>query len=114
MSPLPNVAGALYGMTSAIRLKVATISVEDHEATQSFGDDVVFQGVIVPQTPQQLQAKPEGQRDWKWWALYTTRDMKPNDMIVDASGDRYKVVQKAPWAVAGAGFNVYDLQQGWQ
>ena len=85
---------------SIVNYKVVEVT-NDHE----------FTGILIPQTPQALAIKPEGQRTWKWWSLVTGEDMKPDDVMKDENGQTYRIMTKTDFAQSG--FYSYEVVEGY-
>jgi hypothetical protein len=72
-----------------------------------------FQGIIMPLTERQLFLKPEGQRAWSWFLLYSdlALDLKVDD-VVDYLGKQTRVMTKKNWELYG--YREFHLIQDWK
>ncbi len=112
VSGLPDMGSALLGIfypITAVTLCKAQIDGFVKEIETS----VQTQGVIQPQSPQQVAMKPEGFRAWKWMDLHCLPDLilKPDD-IVKIDGVRYRVMSIYPYSQYG--FMHYELGQNYE
>lgn len=105
----PDVSGALEGMTETLCLVQETQVVQDYEIIEPISEDFYFEGVLQPMKPQRLLLKPEGQRNWRWWELWTELDLKINDIVIDPEGVRFRVTARTPWF--NAGYYQYELTE---
>jgi hypothetical protein len=66
--------------------------------TQEVPRPIRTRAAVEPFTPQQLNIRPEGQRGWKWFTLFTLSnlDMKLDD-VVRLFGKKYRVMEKYDW-----------------
>lgn len=129
MSPLPQVAGAVSRFSEKAQFLLGTKEVLDFEAAETFGanpfggggagigpfDDPgnlagIFTGMLVPVPPQKVAIKPEGQRTWKWWALFSRKRLSVDDLILDRDLRRYRVKSVADWSKAG--YYEYEMVEG--
>jgi hypothetical protein len=105
----PDVSEALEGLTETLYLETETQVVADYETTETTGTDLAFEGVLEPMKPQRLLLKPEGQRNWRWWELWTDLDIKINAVVIDPEGVRFRVTARIPWF--NAGYYQYELTE---
>lgn len=72
-----------------------------------------FMGVWQPFSFQQLNMKPIGQRDWKWFTCHSTPDLVliPDDKI-KFQGTKYRVMAKGDYSLYG--FIEYQLVEDYQ
>jgi hypothetical protein len=129
----PDVSEAVWGLTEHITFVVVTRQAADFEAVENLGDNSgygqgpygfgpyggglvdpsgIFDGSLQPLKPQSLMLKPEGQRSWRWWTLWTESFMNVGDKIVDYYGKRYKIMSTANWS--GGGYYEYELVEGFE
>jgi len=108
--PFPNMTAPLSGWTKTMVFKKVTDTIVDYENVKTL-TDYPFEGVFEPMSPRELFFKPEGQRNWKWWTLWTRNgiDVENGDIIEDFNGLRFKVMKSNDWSQAGYG--QYDLLQ---
>lgn len=105
----PNMLGVLGSWSGHQQLQVTTPVVNDFEVTVEEDEATPFMGVLQPMPPEKVAIKPEGERDWKWWTLWTGQDMKNKDIVTDASGKRFVVISRTDWS--GGAYYQYDLRE---
>lgn len=101
--PIPNVSGALWGLTKPNQFAIINKKIVDHELVETNASVTVFQGNLQPVPPRKLRILREGERNWKFWGLTTTQVLRNDDVIVDGSGKQYRVVTLEDWNDAGIG-----------
>ena len=107
---LPQMQGALYPYADEISFVRLEKTVVDGEVVEKKILDCVFNGVLEPIPPRKLMIKPEGQRSWRWWTLWTEQDLKIDWIVQDDEGVTYRVMTKTNWKQAG--YYEYELTQG--
>lgn len=105
----PNMAEAFSGWTDAIQFSVIKKNIADFEVVESSLDVIVFEGQLEPLKPQEILVKPEGQRSWKWWTLWTESELNLDDVVQDDSGKQYRVMAVQDWH--NANYFEYQLVQ---
>ena len=114
---LPNMSGALETyMRPMTASRVITVGpnadtgflpILQEESPTDFG------GCFLPYPSRDLYMKPEKQRAWKWWRLYTNSDLclKENDRVI-VDGRKFTVMKDSDFYQAG--FYKYSLVEGYQ
>ena len=100
---------ALAGFSEPVQFAVVSKTVVDYKAVNSFSSVAWLTGSMQPLPAQALKVKPEGQRTWKWWKLWTDQQLKLNDEIQDKCGRRYKVMEVSDWR--DSGYFEYELME---
>lgn len=95
--PLPSVIEALWDFGTPVRFLVVSKVVVDFEVAEAEKDKASFLGVLIPLPAQDLKIKPEGQRKWQAWELYTDYELSLDDMIQDQAGKKFRVLTKENW-----------------
>lgn len=100
--PFPQMAGVFAGWQNSMTFKKVTDTIEDFENVK-YETSYPFEGVFQPMRSQEINFKPEGQRDWKWWTLWTRTELaiSNGDAIEDFNGIRYRVIRSNNWAQGG-------------
>ena len=98
----PDVSMAVMGMLYPMVFEIMQNSRVNGYA-QNIPIKFCTSACIQPFTPQMLKLKPEGDRAWSWFSIWslTVLDLKVNDRI-KANGKRYKIMEKMDWS-----FNQY-------
>lgn len=109
MSHVP-VSDALFGLTDTAQFAIIRKEAVDGEVVETKADIEYFQGVLQPLPPRKLLIKPEGQRTWKWWTLWTEQALALDNQIKDENGVLFRVLAVSDWRRAG-GYFEYDLAE---
>jgi hypothetical protein len=104
-----DVSEAFWGFTSPVQFRLVTPGIVDHEVEQLLTNAKTVDGVLEPLTHQRLAIKPEGQRNWQWWTLWTTTHLSNGDVLVDPAGLKFQVQTRADWR--SGGFLEYEVTE---
>ena len=105
----PNMSDVLNGMGKRVQFAVVSKTAVDFEAVETLADAVWFTASLQPIKAWELQFKPEGQRQWKWFTMFTTKDIALDYIIQDRDCKQFRVVEKKDWN--GAGFTEYQIYE---
>jgi len=107
----PSVSAAMWGIMSPSKFKIASRTPVDFEAQETFELGKTFAGTLEPMPDQKLLTKPEGERSWKWYQLWTRQQLNVGDVVVAGTPDfrTYQVMKKADWSKGGYFF--YQLTE---
>lgn len=105
----PNMTDGLAGFGEPIQFAVVSKTAVDYEASESLSSVSWMTGVKQPLPAQALRIKPEGQRTWKWWKVWTNQALKLDDEIQDSCRRQYRVMEKSDWNEAG--FYEYEFAE---
>lgn len=105
--PLPDLMEVLGDFTVLIQFRIMGKGTDDFEVVEKMNDPITFRGVLAPLTAQQLSIKPEGQRSWRWWNLYTKRDLTLDWIITDMDNVKFRVMNRRHWG----SFLEYELRE---
>lgn len=109
---LPNMSGALRGWMQPLEFWYVGKKQKDFKTTEVKIRKKTW-GVRTPLTGQQLFLKPEGERAWKWEAIYCLPNLKLNiDDIIVFGTTRYRVMQKNDYGEYG--YLEYHIIQDYQ
>jgi hypothetical protein len=100
---------AFWGFGDEIAFRVIKKTPNDFEVAETVATEIHFNAVIQPMPVQQLLIKPEGQRSWKWWHLWTTQCLDLDNIVQDQDGLQFRVMSRADWR--GANYISYELVQ---
>ena len=106
---LPNMTDALQGFMTSAQFMLVSKTTPDFEAVETAAVARWFEGVFEPIPPRRLLVKPEGQRQWKWWALWTLQPLVLDTIIQDFHGKQFRVMSDSDWARAG--YHAYELTE---
>lgn len=95
--PLPDVAEAMWDLYDTVGFRIIGKAVSDFEVVEFMPEAEYFQGVIQTVDPTKLEIKPEGQRRWNQFYLWTTKDLDLDWIVEDLNGKRYRLMSKSDW-----------------
>lgn len=101
--------GALWNWTEPVQFNVVATTAVDGEAIDTLENQVVFDGVLAPVTPRALLIKPEGERKYNYWTLWTEQELAMDSILQDEHGVFYRVLKKSDWRVSD--FQEYEIMQ---
>jgi hypothetical protein len=104
---IPDVSEALWDLTDAIEFRLVKKEAVDFQSKETLLDSEPFQGTLVPVPPTDLMVKPEGQRAWQWWTLFTIMDLIPGAEVTTGDGKQFKVMSHLDWGSVKA----YEMVQ---
>lgn len=109
---MPSMASAIMGFEETMQFTIVNKQVVDHEISESSKTPVIlwFEGNIQPLHSKELLVKPEGERKWKWWSLFTEMDLEVDTIIADRNGVQFRVMASNDWSQAG--YQQYQLTEG--
>ena len=101
MAPIPNMDSTLSGWGEPFQYAVIRKAATDFQVTESKTDVEWADGVLLPIPPRKLVMKPEGERNWKWWTLYSAQQLSNDWIVKDLEGKEFRVVSTSDWKAAG-------------
>lgn len=107
---VPDVSGALTDYYQPMTFNLLTKTVVGFQVDET-SDPIHFQGVLQPFIDRQLLLKPEGQRAWSWFQLFSTGLQLKVDDVVLYLGKQTRVMSKKNWELYG--YQEYHLVQDW-
>jgi len=105
----PNVSDAFWDWTNAVVFKVVRTAIVDFEVAETPLKDVIFDAVLEPTPAQKLLVKPEGQRSWKWFTMWSTFLLQDGQIIEDDQQKQYRVMSRSDWR--NGGHQQYEVVQ---
>lgn len=79
---------------------IKTIAV-DFEAQEDVQGIVTFPAVIEAMSPRDIDRKPEGERTWLWWKMWSTTKLRKDTVIQDPNGVEFRVANTQDWGQGG-------------
>lgn len=108
---LPDVSSALENWFQAITFIKIVKSIVNGRL-QEVETPISFRGVWQPMKTQDLEIKPEGQRDWRWFTIHSDTDieLKPDDKISYLNRE-FRVMKKNDYGLYG--YFQYEVVEGY-
>lgn len=103
---LVDVSEALWDLTEQVQFQVIAKATKDFEVVERVTSKIIFPANLQPQPPQKILLRPEGQRTWKWWTLWTRSLLDLDWVLESADGKRFRVMSKSDWNQA----NYYEYE----
>ena len=97
----PDMSDVLSGFSETIQFAVVSKAIVDYELSETKASIEYSTGVKQPLPSQKLRVKPEGQRTWRWWTMWSTKQLKLDDIIKDNCNREYRVMESSDWREAG-------------
>ena len=97
----PAVDDAFWDWTTPIVFIKLQTTIGDFEVTESQQNAQTFDAVLEPLNPRKLLVKPENQRRWKWWTIWTSFALQTDDVIRDPAGFQYRIMSVQDWRNGG-------------
>ena len=110
MNEFPDMSEVVDSFSETIKFACIGKAVEDFENVETTKDVVEFEGVLQPIPPRKLTIKPEGQRSWKWYTLWTEILLNLDDVVRDDEGRQYQVMVQTDGRRGG--YLEYEIVQG--
>ena len=109
---MPQMQSTIFGFEETIQFQIVVKTVVDGDVAESSKVKPVlwFEGSLQPMKSSALLIKPEGERKFKWWVLFTDLELAKDDVIKDEDGRIYRVMGTGDWSQAG--FGQYELIEG--
>lgn len=109
---MPNLSNTVRRFEETMQFQIVNKAIVDGDVVETSKAPVIlwFEGSLIPKNPRELVIKPEGQRKFKWWDLYTDLELKVDDVIKDIHGLTYRVMSSTDWEQAE--YHMYELMEG--
>lgn len=94
---LPNLANAVRAWMQQTTIERVTKSIINYQLTETVSS-IAFQGVVAPLKQTDLEIKPEGQRQWRWYEIHSVTDLAVDlDDLIVWRGVGYRVLAVHNW-----------------
>lgn len=97
----PNVSSVFFNWTSTVQMKVINKEAVDFELVEDTLGIDTFEAVIQALSPKEVQRKPENERIWKWWEMWSTTHIEKDTVIQDPNGVEFRVQSTQDWSQGG-------------
>lgn len=97
----PNVSSVFFNWTESVQMKIIRQAVSDFEPEDEVLAIVEFEAVIQPMQAKTVNRKPEDQRAWKWWDMWSTTEFEENTLVQDPDGVVFRVQSTRDWSQGG-------------
>ena len=111
MGTVPDVSGALQDYYQSMVFTPVTKTVSGYQVIET-ANPINFRGAVQPFSERRLLMKPEGQRSWSWFLLFSDTALIVNtDDVVLWRGKQTRVMARKDYALYG--YVQYELVQDW-
>lgn len=111
---MPQMQTTIFGLEETIQFQIVKKTIRGIDVAETPKTPVQipqwFEGSLQPLHPRELLVKPEGERAWKWWTLFSDMDLEKDWTVTDQHGISYRVMASSDWR--NAGFKQYQLIEG--
>jgi hypothetical protein len=110
---MPDMIDVIQEFEETLMFTIVTKSVVNHAVVESSKTGTVplwFEGNLQPTDPRELENRPEGQRKFKWWTLFTDMNMEVDWIVKDENAKTYRIMNKSDWHEGG--YYRYDMVEG--
>jgi hypothetical protein len=109
---MPNLSNAVRRFENTIQFQIVTKNIVNMDVAEASKAPVVlwFEGTLLAMSPRELMIKPEAERAWRWWNLFTDLNLMNDSVIKDQDGATFRVMTKNDWG--NAGYYAYEIVEG--
>ncbi len=95
---LPLMTAALWGWTQPLAFQVVLNNPVDYEAQDTPTNTTYFDGSVLPMEARKLSMRPEGERNFKHFTLFTRQPLELDAILQDEKGLYYRVLEQQDWS----------------
>lgn len=106
---LPQVQTVFLNWMESTQMKIIKPVVSDFEVQEDIQAIITFEAVVQPMKAREVQRKPENERTWRWFDMWSTTKVQIDTVIQSAEGIEYRVQGITDWSAGG--FFKYDLTE---
>lgn len=109
---IPNLSNVIRRFEQTMQFQIVKKTVVDHDVEQTsfVRPPLWFEGTLQPLKETELLVKPEGERKFKWYLLFTDIIFDVDTVIKDMDGNVYRIMNSSNWADAGVSY--YQIIEG--
>lgn len=97
----PQVSSVFFNWTDAIQMKVIKKEAVDFELFEGTLAVVEFEAVIQAMKSKDVDRKPENERIWKWWNMWSTENFPSDTVVQDPDGVQFRIQRTTDWSRGG-------------
>lgn len=97
----PQVSSVFFNWTSTVQMQIIKKVATDFELQEDIQGIVTFDAVIQAMKAREVMRKPENERIWKWWTMWSQRRIEIDTVIQDPNGVQFRVQSIEDWSQGG-------------
>lgn len=97
----PNVSSVFFNWTSSVQMKIINKTAADFEVFEDTIEVLTFEAVVQPMASRDVNRKPEGERIWRWWTMWSTVDFEIDTIVQDPDGVQFRIQNTTNWQQGG-------------
>lgn len=82
-------------------MKLIRTTAVNFEAQENVEGILTFPAVIQALSPKVVERKPENERAWKWWEMWSTTHIEKDTVVQDPNGVEFRVNSTQDWSQGG-------------
>lgn len=97
----PQVSSVFFNWTNAVQMRVVRkVAVDFEMEPDTLGVDT-FEAVVQAMKSRDVDRKPEGLREWKWWTMWSVVRLPADTVVQDMNGVEFRVQSVEDWSQGG-------------
>ena len=105
----PQMGSVMFNWSDAVQMKIIQKVAVDFESQENVLAVVTVDMMLQVMKSRDVDRKPEGERQWRWFSGWSTTEVKPDTVLQDPNGIQFRVTAVDDWGQAG--FWKCDLAQ---
>lgn len=97
----PQVQSVFFNWTESVQMKVIHQEPVDYELYEDVKGVLFFDAVLQAMKSRDVMRKPENERIWKWWTMWSTTKVEIDTVIQDPNGVQFRVQSIEDWSQGG-------------
>jgi hypothetical protein len=107
----PLVFEALGDFSTKAQFAIVKRDVNNFNVIETVQSVDYFDCILQPIPLTKLIVRPEGERKWKWFKMWTTQNLELDSYVMDKSGKQYRIMWKGDWSQGGFGQTIGAIQE---